>query len=434
MSALFSKEDSITFVAVFFIVSYYFYETSLIKSFVKTFPFIISALIYLIIRFNVLDQTTTEGASNILNNIIYATEGSERFASNLNVWINYLKLTFYPFHLSYDYSYNQIPIVDFTNFSPIFSLIIFALLIWIAIKSLKTRSIVGFGIWFYLITFSIYSNLFPELTIGSTLAERFLFMPILGLIISFIILLQFIGTKLKLDTYRILLIPIIAGISISFIIRDLTHIGVWRNDISLFESGVESSPKSWRTHTFYAVALKSEAQKILNRGQGDDNQGIAIQHLTKASEEYNKSIEILEVSRKIPLSNYLELGDCYLSLKDTTNALKSYQNALSVNSKSMKGLYYIFMIYYIQKNYSQAINYGLKLVELNPSNSDDIMQNIAKSYTQLKDYKKAIDILDKSLKYSLSRQKLAILMALCSKIKDSSRMEYYQKLIADSNK
>ena len=94
----------------------------------------------------------------------------------------------------------------------------------------------------------------------------------------------------------------------------------------------------------------------------------------------------------------------------------------------------IFMIYYIQKNYSQAINYGLKLVELNPSNSDDIMQNIAKSYTQLKDYKKAIDILDKSLKYSLSRQKLAILMALCSKIKDSSRMEYYQKLIADSNK
>ena len=127
------------------ITSYNVCYTKLLR-FVKTFPFIISALIYLIIRFNVLDQTTTEGASNILNNIIYATEGSERFASNLNVWINYLKLTFYPFHLSYDYSYNQIPIVDFTNFSPIFSLIIFALLIWIAIKSLKTRSIVGFGI------------------------------------------------------------------------------------------------------------------------------------------------------------------------------------------------------------------------------------------------------------------------------------------------
>ena len=433
MGALFSKEDSITFVAVFFIISFYFYETNFIKSFIKTFPFIISAIVYLIIRFNVLDQTTSEGLSNILNNIIYATEGSERFASNLNVWINYLKLTFYPFHLSYDYSYNQIPIVNFTNIWPIISLIIFVLLIWIAIKSLQTRSILGFGIWFYLITFSIYSNLFPEFTIGSTLAERFLFIPILGLIISFIMLLQFIGSKVESNKNNILLISIIGIIAISFIIKDLTHIKVWKNDISLFKSGVESSPDSWRTHAYYANALKREAQNILNNEQSNGSQEKANNLIVEAIAEYKKSIEIFDDKARLSIY-HIELGNSYLFLKDSINAIKSFQNALIDNPNSEQALYNIFMISYGQKNFNQAINYGLKLLELNPSYSDDVMQTMARSYVLLNDYEKAINILDKSLKYSSSSQKLTILIALCSRINDSEGISHYQKLLDDKSK
>ncbi len=79
-------------------------------------PFIGVALLYFLLRFSVIGFVQKSGGIQEIMNapFLYAT-AAEALATKLFILGVYIKMLFWPYPLSYDYSFNQIPYVDFSN-------------------------------------------------------------------------------------------------------------------------------------------------------------------------------------------------------------------------------------------------------------------------------------------------------------------------------
>ena len=90
----------------------------------------------------------------------------------------YLIKLFFPYSLACDYSMKQFPLTSFADVSTWISLLIHLGLVVYAIFGIKKKNPIAYAIFFYIITMSIFSNLVYR--IGSSFAERFLFIPAVG--------------------------------------------------------------------------------------------------------------------------------------------------------------------------------------------------------------------------------------------------------------
>src|SRR6185503_13970459 len=106
----------------------------------------------------------------------------------------YLRLFFFPHPLTHDYYYNQVPITHWGDPSSWVPAVITLALAVLAVTGARHKIPFAFGLLLFAITFSIVSNLF--FSIGTTMAERFLYIPSLGLAISSVYAVRFLSEKL----------------------------------------------------------------------------------------------------------------------------------------------------------------------------------------------------------------------------------------------
>ncbi|QQR94770.1 MAG: DUF1736 domain-containing protein [Bacteroidota bacterium] len=143
----------------------------------------IAIVAYLSLRFVVL-----KGISNfneilpINNSIVNSQNYIQQFATAVMIAGKYLYLLIIPYPLSFDYSYNTFPVVNFSEIKALLSLTVYVFLLIMAIKGFKSRSRFSFGIFYFLLTMSIVSNVF--FLIESVMAERFTYLPSLGICIA----------------------------------------------------------------------------------------------------------------------------------------------------------------------------------------------------------------------------------------------------------
>jgi hypothetical protein len=121
-----------------------------------------------------------------MNNPFLKIEGSqwvpfasaEKFATIFYTLWKYVQLLFVPHPLTHDYYPRQIGMITFSNPVALLSLVFYSGLLWYAIRGVKRRNPLAFGIWLYLLPLGIVSNfIFP---IGTNMGERFVFMPSAG--------------------------------------------------------------------------------------------------------------------------------------------------------------------------------------------------------------------------------------------------------------
>ena len=97
------------------------------------------------------------------NALMAATSTSDMLATNFVLLGKYVRLLVVPYPLSWDYSYNQIPIVSFANVWAIAGLVLYLGLGAYAVVRAKSKDVFAFAILFYLVTLSISSNLFVKI-------------------------------------------------------------------------------------------------------------------------------------------------------------------------------------------------------------------------------------------------------------------------------
>ncbi|RIW13700.1 hypothetical protein D0X99_15780 [Algoriphagus lacus] len=390
--SLISKEESIPLLAFVGLVSYFFLGKKPLEAALSVLPFAGTAAVYLVIRGKVLDDASSSYDSYI-NSILYLADGSERIATNFYIYLQYIKLLFFPHPLSWDYSFSQLTIQDFSSLWVWISILFFGGLIWLAIRGFKEKSLMSFGLIFYFATFSIFANLVPALTIGSNMGERFLFVPSLAFAFLVVLILFQLGKKVALKKPFVfpllVLIPVLAG----FTWKTIDRTQVWENNYTITKNDIVSAPKSWRTHTFYAVNL-SETAKDLKKENPDSAQTLFLE----AKREYEIMVEIL--GPDMPVSQYLNnYAEVLINLGDSSQAFTVLEGYVKNKPKAFYPLFQLGRFYYDKGDIDQAEKYFLLALKAEKPELGPLYRNLGIIYNRKSEKEKAVVAFEKSLEY-----------------------------------
>jgi hypothetical protein len=170
----------------------------------------------------------------------------------------YLWLWLWPGKLACDYSYNQVPLLDWRLHNWEAWMTVAAVVAWGAIVALAVRSFhrnkpLCFFIAFFLVTLAPTSNL--VILIGSIMAERFVYLPSIGFAGCAVITLHWACRKLTVAwPHARLAAPIaLAAICAALVSRTYARNADWLDGNSLWTSAVRSAPASYKTHLNLAV-------------------------------------------------------------------------------------------------------------------------------------------------------------------------------------
>ena len=351
MMALLSKESAIAFALVIPLSYFMFYKNDVKKSLITFGLLSIGAVVFLFMRQTAFNNSTGIPHTMqipLLDNVLAGNNTfAQATATRMEILFYNLKLLFVPWPLSWDYSFNQIPLVDWSNILPWAGLISYSLLFIIAIVQFRKKPILSFSILFFFITSSPTNNLF--FLNGATIAERFLFVPSLAFaffVTNFLATTfkinttTFTGNKKKIFSAALIFIMIIsAGLSNA-------RCPDWKDNFSLFESGAKNAPKSSRTN----AALASE---YMNKAEKESDVVLRKEYVDSSISFYKKSLAIFPMNSD---ASY-KVGLIYSMYNDTTQAIKYYKLSLDATPQQIYALNNLACIYSNQKNYDSAIYY-----------------------------------------------------------------------------
>ena len=407
-AGLLFKESAILFLAILPVFLWYFTDQKIIKIILNTSLFLIPILIFFAIRKNILGSYFGLEQVSVIDNLLVAAKTfQEKVATIFYILGYYLKLMVAPFPLLYNYSYNQIPIVGFSNIVTIFSLLFHIALFVFGILSIKEKKLYGFGIWFMLIGLGLYSNLFA--TIGAAMGERFYYFSSFGFIWFFVFgifyfskmheqKVSFISwTSNKKLNYFLIFVFVTSAI---FSFQVYSRNKDWKNNITLYRNDMPKSLGSARSHYYLGnelVGLVSDTMK---------NQELKKEMLAEAEKHLLRSLEI------IPDYNdcITQLGVCYYRGGNYKDASIYYKKALKNNPNDALSINNLAAIYFATGKYNQAIDMYKRAIELNPRFADAWV-NIGSCMGMTQRYQESIEAFEKAIEIDPSKSKAYFFMA-----------------------
>jgi len=395
LTALFSKESSITFLAIFPLLIILFKPevSKQKKSHSATLAiglFAAVTLFFLLIRYSILSKLPS-GDPSVADNLLMAAKSfDQRFATAVLILGMYLKLVFFPHPLIFDYSYNQIPLTGLSDFRFILSLLIYVAMFVCAIWSFKKYKLISFGILFYLISMSIYSNIFY--IIGSSFGERFLYTAVFGICVVVGYLCTLIASPEKsfslkdfIFKNKNVLIPVFI-VTVLFSVKTMARNEVWKSNYTLYSNDVLLAPNSTRTHYYLGNYLSKDVNlKGKTAKEIDSIQLVALAELKKSVDIY-------------PFGDaYNQMGIIYNKRKDYQNSFESYQKAIEANPSDAVVYNNLGSLYFNTGKVKEAQEMYEKAIKYNPNYPDAIM-NLGSTYGMKQEYDTALSYFFKAIK------------------------------------
>ena len=252
-----SKESAITFVAVIPLMIYFFTNSDRIAA-VKTSAVVGGvALLFLGIRALVLHGNGFSPVP-VVDNYIAGIDGfiGQRVTAIAIAGVYAVKLIA-PYELVCDASVPQMPEYGFASWQFLFALLVYGGGLVFAIMKFRSKHLVSFAVLYFLITFSIVSNV--PMLIGTNYAERLLYTPSLGfcLIVAWgIHKLLFTEETPTTDpgeffsAHKKSIVPIGIIVAVFSAITVMRN-PVWYDNVSLYGTDKQISENSCKLHYFY---------------------------------------------------------------------------------------------------------------------------------------------------------------------------------------
>lgn len=329
--ALLSKESAITFLAIVPATLYFFSQIRLNRLLLISAGFLLPAALYLCLRIAVLGSISATESVDAINNLLVAAPGlMSRWATAFMIMGKYLGLLVVPHPLVIDYSLDQITITTWRNPLSILSLALYLAMIVIVCLRIRRKEPWVYGILFFLLTFTIYTNL--VVLIGWHLGERFLYAPSLG----FCITVGFAAMKLlkipieseenETSVWEMFVRHRGVTVLLAFVLlasgfKVVSRNAEWKNDLTLFSADVEKAPKSARMHFYYGLELLN-VKVTASRSQDERNKVLdeSISHLNLSASIYPRHA-----------LTWSQLGLASFHKQDLEGAIAHYQKALELS-------------------------------------------------------------------------------------------------------
>ncbi len=396
--ALFSKETAITFLAVFPLVGYFrSRKVNLVDSATPTAIFLLPAVIYLLCRRAILGSALA-GSSDISlldNFIVSAPDLGSKLASAILIGGKYLKTLALPHPLASEFGYNQIPVTGLGDWRVWLSLLAFAGLGYLVIRTFKQRSPVAFGILFFLITFSIFSNII--ITIGTSYGDRLMYTPSVGLVIALAFgLIQFFKPaehktlKSFAELRQVYLMPLaITGvIALLYGGKTLQRNPAWKDSFTLYEKDIKTVPNSAKLNYHYGLELNKKGLAATDPAERKRWWDLTLQHFQRAIEIYDQYGDA-----------YGQLGLINYRQKNYPEALRNYDLAVKYKPGNANAYSNMGIIYFEQGNLAKAKEVYELAVKYNPR-FVDARRNLGAVYAKTGQPDLAIQHFSEGLKYA----------------------------------
>jgi tetratricopeptide (TPR) repeat protein len=485
--SLLSKENAITFIVIIPMILFFFSDYKMKRILAVSSGYLCIAGVFLLMR-NHFAAGTGSDVTEILNNSFAGASWDQKYASIADIMNRYFLILILPYPLSFDYSYNQIPLIHFTHWRAIAGVLVNISLLTYAILNFRKKDVLAFCILFYYISISIVSNVF--FPVGTSMSERFLFTPSLAFSIAVVFLMvkffkmdalkKFSGFFVDRN-FSILLITLLIIYSSIVYARNPD----WKNNFTLFTHDVENSPESVKALIGAGGEYIARANKQKDSQLKTADLKAAISYLNKAVEIYPKysnawmllgnahfglysSADTAIYYYRKAIAETPSYGDAYYNIgylltgKKNEEAIDAFRQVLRANPKHLEALYHMAICYKnlhqpdsalfvlgklksIKNNMVKAYQlsgliYGesgrleeaalnlRKAVELDPDNVENYL-NLGIAYGKMGNTAKAVEILSSAHQQDPSNAN--VLMAIGVSYQNAGDMqkarEYFEK-------
>jgi hypothetical protein len=396
--AFLSKESALVFIPLSFLILLFHSELSFKKTPKHILPVGIAFLaltgIWLLVHSAVLliDQSAELIAKGqyredgFLGNPLKDLKAlSSIFPNSVYLIYKYLQLFFFPAPLVHDYGYSYLPLI--TGKNPVFigGIIGGFVFLFLLIKNLRKRPAWLFGSLFFLIGIFGYLHLVSMGT--DIMAERFMFVPSLGLCIMTVDLLDLVSNvfknrdlSVKVFRYSLLCIMVI------FFAQSFSRNSAWKNNGTLFAADIEELSSCSRANYNYAVYLHHQMY--------EDSPARRKEYQQKILRHYKRSIEISDRA----YTAWLDLGSAYMEFGEPKKALVVFKETCRLFSNLSEPFFLLGKYYVSNEEYVSAIE-AFKKAKHNGWANTQTYYYLAVCYLKQREQQKAIDILVEGLEY-----------------------------------
>ncbi|MCF6171096.1 MAG: tetratricopeptide repeat protein [Bacteroidales bacterium] len=323
----------------------------------------------------------------------------EYLLTQFRVVVKYFQLLVLPIQQNVDYSFSISKSV--WGWKELTSFFFLLGILGLAIRLIRKRPVVSFGVFWIFLTLSVESSIIP---ISDVIFEHRLYLPMFGFaIVVTDLVLCFLGERKKKPALIILAVLVLI---LSF--ATYSRNNVWRTQYSLWQDAMEKSPDKTRPlfnliylyskdgrhreavqYAAQAIALDPQDGKAyFNAGTSNEKAG----NTEQAIKYYKKGIEIDKENRKA-MNN---LGNIYLRTGKYKLAEKYFLMALNETKKQTAVLKNLVLTYYKLKEYDNSIKYAKIYLRSDP---DDVivLSKLGSSYLSLRKTGQAIRVYEKIL-------------------------------------
>jgi tetratricopeptide (TPR) repeat protein len=395
-----AKENALTFIAIIPLGLMLFRSFNLSKAIQKSLAAFIGVALFLIIRFSVLGFAMGSESLELMNNPFLRWTGStyeplsffERLPTIFYTLGAYIKLLFVPFGLTHDYYPRYIDLMEWSNIWVLLSLLSYILLGFVFLSQFRKHPIIAFSIGFYLLSLSIVSNVF--ISIGTNMAERFVFMPSLGFCLLIVYLFLSVLDKVKpveKINFKDKNLSVLYLIFIVFAIASFSRNKVWENNYTLFTTDVVKSSNS--------AKLSNAAAGIIIDTHKDDVEAKKVTELTKAKMYTENAIRVHPTYRNA----YLLRGNASFYLKEFDDAIAWYERILEMDPTYADAQNNLFEAYVqggeyagqTENNITKALRYLHKAEAMRGNQSYEVNRLLGIAYGISKNSEKAVTYFSK---------------------------------------
>ena len=380
--ALLSKE--IAFIFPFVLLAQ---ESCSKKNYIKTLPYFLISLLFLIFRFEIIPFKTTHAFSPSL------------LLSIPKAFITYVLALIFPFNPHKTWYITPVASIQKADFIlPVLGLFLFAFL---AKKIFQRSKAAWLGLlWFcvYLLPFSTLLYLFCSFQ-AFPFSYAWIYTPAIG---AFLCLGALIPENLEFKkSFFTILFPIIL-LSFSFI--TLKYNALWRSSEIDFYKHIVKNQSDSGVSVIYANLGRSyldenkytEALEVLNKAvqinPRDLNALSNIAMVYKNQKKYKESLEVFKKVLEVDPENakaLVSIGSIYSETGEIKKAIDYYKKALACEPRVSKIYYNIGLLYLKKNNTSLATKSFQQAATLDPDNVD-AHYNLAILYAQNGESEKAL--------------------------------------------
>lgn len=364
LASLFSKSAAVTLPVVLVIIDLYKGRKIDTKLIIEKVPFFVLSVLFGILAIR------SQRAGGAINDYMISFSFIDKFFVLTSAISFYITKAIAPFGLSVlHYSPYVLGRLEWYHYA---SLPFLLLVAWMVLRRSALRKELIFGFTFFLAAVSVMLQIIP---VGSAyVAERYSYVAYIGLF-------YIVGQSFSLisgDKWRNIALGLFAVFIITFSIQSWQRIGVWHDDVLLFDDLVTTNPDIYSTYSLRADlrrkqgditgALEDYTQSLtLNPGLTDNYYKRAriydeMGNIPLAIADYNKFIE------QVPgfAEAYNNRGWNQFRSGNATAAIQDFNKAITINGRYDEAYNNRGWVYLQSGNTSGALADFSKAIELNP--------------------------------------------------------------------